>query len=234
MKVPQPEAQISNRHTRAKAIAFVFWLMVLGGYYGYIRQASLTLEESVSQIAVWLTDSFYGPLLFILLYVVGPLLFFPATILSLLGGFLFGPVGIAYTIIGSNASAMMAYSVGRYFGQGVLEHRMGFIEHYAQRIRENSFETILIMHLLFMPYELVNYAGGFFQIQWKAFLMATALGSLPATISIVLMGASFGSLEELMVGEIHLNPGMLGTSIFLISAGIALSQYLKKREVARK
>lgn len=147
---------------------------------------------------------------------------------------MFGPIGILFTIIGSNASAMIAYSVGRYLGQGVLDHRMGVLQNYTQRIRENSFETILIMHLLFMPYELVNYAGGFLQIHWKAFLAATALGSLPATISIVLLGASFGSLEELLAGEVHLNPVMLGASILLIGMGIAISQVLKKRETTRK
>ena len=140
-------------------------------------------------------------------------------------------MGILYTIIGSNASAMVAYSIGRYFGKGVFEENdAGIMQRYAQRMRQNSFQTVLIMHLIFLPYELVNYAGGFLQIDWKAFLAGTALGSVIATISIVLLGSSFGSIDELFAGDVHLNPITLGSSVFLIGLSIALSRYIKKRE----
>lgn len=222
-----------SRQNRAKLAALLFWLALIAGYYAIIQRNNLTMEEGIHHLANWLTGNFWGPLLFIALYVVGPLLFFPATILSLLGGFVFGPVGIFYTVVGSNASAMMAYSIGRYFGHGILEHtdKAGIIQRYTQRIRENSFETVLIMHLIFLPYELVNYTCGFLQIGWKPFLAGTAFGSIIATISIVMLGASFGSVEQLVEGEIQLNPAMLMTSILLIGLSITLSRYIKKREL---
>jgi uncharacterized membrane protein YdjX (TVP38/TMEM64 family) len=221
-----------SRQNKAKLAALLFWLALIAGYYAIIRRNNLTMEDSIHHLANWLTGSMWGPLFFIALYVVGPLLFFPATILSLLGGFVFGPVGILYTVVGSNASAMMAYSIGRYFGHGVLDHtdKTGVIQRYTQRIRENSFETVLIMHLIFLPYELVNYTCGFLQIGWKPFLAGTAFGSIIATISIVTLGASFGSVEQLVEGEIHLNPEMLITSVLLIGLSITLSRYIKKRE----
>ena len=166
------------------------------------------------------------------IYALRPLFFFPATILTLLGGFLFGPIGIIYTIIGSNSSAMVAYGVGRYFGRGVLEDEdeNGFVQRYAQRMRDNSFETILIMRLIFLPYDLVNYAAGFLRINWKAFLAATAIGSVPGTVSFVLLGASFGTLDELLAGEISLNPITLISSVVIIGLSLALSRYVRRRE----
>lgn len=221
-----------SRQNKTKLAALLFWLALIAGYYAIIRRSSLTMEDGIHHLANWLTGSFWGPLFFIALYIVGPLLFFPATILSLLGGFVFGPVGIFYTVVGSNASAMMAYSIGRYFGHGVLEHtdKTGAIQRYTRRIRENSLETVLIMHLIFLPYELVNYTCGFLQIGWKPFLAGTAFGSIIATISIVTLGASFGSVKQLVEGEVHLNPKMLITSVLLISLSITLSRYIKKRE----
>jgi membrane protein DedA with SNARE-associated domain len=68
------------------------------------------------------------------------------------------------------------------------------------------------------------------QIGWKPFLAGTAFGSIIATISIVTLGASFGSVEQLVEGEIHLNPEMLITSVLLIGLSITLSRYIKKRE----
>lgn len=232
VEMKRPSLAPLSHQNKAKLAALLFWVAVVSGYYTYVQRHNLTLEESVYNLSAGITNSLLGPLFFILLYVVGPLLFFPATILSLLGGFVFGPAGIIYTIIGSNASAMVAYGIGRYFGRGILDHpgKTGVFERYTRRIRDNSFETVLIMHLIFLPYELVNYTCGFLQIGWKPFLAGTALGSVVATISIVMLGASFGSAAELVAGDIHLNPTMLFTSFLLIAFSITLSRIIKRRE----
>lgn len=216
----------------SKLVAFVFWITVAGSYYWYYRQNDLTLADSVSQIADLLANSVYGPLLYMVLYAIRPLIFFPATVLTLLGGFLFGPVGVLYTILGSNASAMVAFGVGGYFGKGILEENdnASAVQRYMQRMRENSFETVLIMRLIFLPYDLVNYAAGFLKINWKAFLAATAIGSVPGTVSFVLLGASFGTLNELLTGQIRLNPVTAVASVLIIGVSIVLSRLIKRRE----
>lgn len=216
-----------------KLAALLFWLALLISYWVYTRQNDLTIRESIRQVAAWLTGGWYGPVLYIVIYALRPLLFFPATLVSILSGFLFGPVwGVVYTVLGSNSSAMLAYGVGRYFGQGVLdvEKSSGLIQKYAQRLRENSFEAVLIMRLIFLPYDLVHYVAGFLKIDWKAFLLATIIGTIPGTISIVLIGASFGTMDELLAGEINLNPVALGVSVVLIGVSIAISRFLKRRE----
>lgn len=225
---PQP---FLKQHA-AKLIALSFWLVLLAAYWLYSRQNHLTVNESIRQLANLLTGR-YGPLLYILLYALRPLLFFPASLLSLLSGFLFGPVlGVVYTVLGSNTSAMLAYSVGRYLGQGVLDNQenSGLIQRYATRLRNNSFETILIMRLIFLPYDLVHYVAGFLKIDWRAFLLATIIGSIPGTISIVLLGSSFGTLDALLSGQIKLNPVALAISVLLVVVSIAISRSLKKKE----
>lgn len=216
-----------------KTAAFLFWLLVLAGYWLYAQQTGLTLSGSLRQLAELLTGSWYGPVIYMGLYALRPLLFFPATLLTLLSGFLFGPVwGVVWTVLGSNASAMVAYGIGRYFGQGVLDNQQtgGLIQQYAQRMRDNSFEAVLIMRLIFLPYDLVHYIAGFLKIDWKAFLLATIIGTIPGTISFVLFGASFGTLDALLAGEIKLNPTALALSIALIVVSIGISRYLKRRE----
>lgn len=228
---PTTAPTFRQRHG-AKAIALFFWLAVVGGYYWYTRRNGLTFGDSITQVAELMAGSLYGPLIFIVLYTIRPLIFFPATIITLLGGFLFGPLGILYTIVGSNASALVAYGAGSYLGRGVLDDpdNAGLIQRYTRRMRDNSFETVLIMRLLFLPYDLVNYAAGFLKIDWKAFLAATAIGSVPGTISFVLLGASFGTLAELLTGDVQLRPGTVIASVLLIGVSIALSRAVKKRE----
>jgi uncharacterized membrane protein YdjX (TVP38/TMEM64 family) len=231
----RPFPQVLSHRNRLKLAVLTLWLLTLAVYVSLLRYNDLSLKDSVHLISTWLVESHLGPLFFILLYVFGPLLFVPATILSLLGGFLFGPIGILYTIIGSNASAMVAYTIGRFFGKGVLEgNGRSIIRRYAHRMRQNSFQTILIMHLIFLPYELVNYSGGFLQIGWKPFLAGTALGSVVATISVVMLGTSFGTIEELLAGDVTVHPVTLLTSLLLITSSIALSRFLQKRESGRE
>lgn len=231
----KPDSSFLSRHGQ-KLAALTFWLLLLGAYWYYVESNDLTLADSVENIAVLLTTSAFGPLLYIILYWLRPLIFFPATILTVLGGFLFGPIGIIYTIIGANGSAMVAFTVGYFFGQGVLkdnEDSEGFIQKYTTRMRENSFETVLLMRLIFLPYDLVNYSAGFLRIKWLPFLLATAIGSLPGTISFVLLGASFGTLDEMLAGELKVNPPVLVSSIALIVVSIGFSQLLKRREAAK-
>lgn len=226
------KASFFSRHGQ-KLIALLFWVLIFGSYLWYVQSNDLTVEESMVQVAVLLTTSAFGALLYILIYALRALILFPATVLTVLGGFLFGPFwGVIFTIIGANLSAMVAYIVGRFFGKGLLSSKegSGLAQKYAERIRKNSFESVLIMRLIFLPYDLVNYLSGFLRIDWKAFLLATIIGSLPGTISFVLLGSSFGTLEELLNGEISLNPTALIASVVLILVSIALSQFLKRRE----
>ena len=214
-----------------KVAALAIWLLVIGGYLWYTQTNNLSPLAAVKNLVGSIQSSVYGPLFYILLYALRPLIFFPASLLTLAGGFLFGPVwGVLYTIVASNASAMVAYLVGRYFGQGLLDadQSSGIIQRYARRMRNNSFETVLIMRLILLPYDLVNYLGGFLRIDWKAFLLATALGSIPGTISIVLFGASFE--DNFGEGLPSFNPWSLVFSVGLLLVSLGLSRYFKRQE----
>ena len=226
---PTP-APFLRRHATTLTALF-FWVTVVGGWWWYSSANNLTIADSVRALNALLTGSLIGPLIYVLIYALRPLIFFPATLLTVLSGFVFGPLGILYTIVGANSSAMVAYGVGAFFGKDVVaEDDAGLLQRYATRLRNNSFETVLLLRLLFLPYDLVNYASGFFKIDWKAFLLATAIGSVPGTISFVLLGMSFGTLEELLGGELALNPWALVLSVVLIGGSILLSRILRRRE----
>ena len=167
----------------------------------------------------------------------GRLTLFSSVLLTLAGGFLFGPVwGVIYTVIGANLSATVAFFVGRYFGQGVLadETSSGWMQRYARRMRENGFETVLIMRFIFLPYDLVNYLAGFLRIGYWSFLLATMIGSIPGTIAFVLLGSSLSPAEitnMFLTGELprlDWRPLAISATLFVVS--IALSRYFKRRE----
>lgn len=217
------------RHWR-KLVALLFWLALLGGYAWYAWSRSMSPAEAATQLITILRGG-AGPFIYLAVYVLRPLVLFPATVLTVVGGIAFGPVlGVIYTVIGSNASALLAYGVGRFFGDDTLTQKSGLLTRYISRMRENSFITVMTMRFLFFPYDVVNYLAGFLRINWRAFLLATALGSIPGTLAFVLFGASFKG--DLANAEFTFDWRVFAASAVIFAISIAISRYFKRREAA--
>jgi uncharacterized membrane protein YdjX (TVP38/TMEM64 family) len=212
-----------------KALAVVFWLFVLF-WYGYrMHRSGLGPLEVVQEAGAFLVGTTWGPVIYIGLYTVRPLFLFSAALLTLAGGAFFGPVwGTIYTLLGSNLGASLAYLLGRLLGYDIVPEvssEKGLGRH-LKGMREKSFETVFLLRLMFVPYDLVNYAAGFLRIRFAPFLMATALGSLPGTLSFVLFGASSG-LDK---GAPAFDPRTLLAAVAIFLASLALSRQLKNKE----
>ncbi len=214
-----------------KIVVVVVWAIAIGAYLLYAQRAQLGPLEAVNQLVELLRTSAWGPLLYIIIYGLRPILLFSAALLTVAGGVLFGPIwGWLYATIGANLGAMLAYTIGRVLGKGVVdESKSGnAFEKYANRMRENAFSTVLTMRFLFLPYDLVNYMAGFLRIDWRAFLLASFLGSLPGSIAFILFGASLqGGVIE---GTPTLDPWTLAASVAIFVGSLVLSRVFKKRE----
>ena len=219
--------------TKTKRIIIaVTWVSAVVGWVLYQRSTGLGTVGSLQSFIDIASGAWWALLAFILVYSIRPLVLFPATLLTVAGGLLFGPVvGIAATIIGANASAMVAYWVARSFGfQGESDpDAEGLMRRWANKMRQDSFVTILLMRFAFLPYDFVNYAAGFLRIKPLPFLLATALGSLPGTVSFTLAGASITSLEDGVEG-IDTTVLIASGAIFIVS--LLVSQLVKRRNLA--
>jgi uncharacterized membrane protein YdjX (TVP38/TMEM64 family) len=231
---PASTEQSSKVQKGQKWVALAFWVLAFAAYQWYAWQHDLSPLDAVQRLIDFFSASSYGPLLFILIYALRPLLLFPATLLTIAAGFVFGPIlGVVLIVIGSNASALLAYVVGRFFGQGLLREGKagGIVQRYTTRLREHSFETVFLLRLLFAPYDLVNYLAGFLRIPWVPFIVATALGALPGTLAFTLFGAS---IERFDGGIPALNPRVLAASVALFLVSLALSRIIKRRSAAAR
>ncbi|MCX6045994.1 MAG: TVP38/TMEM64 family protein [Chloroflexi bacterium] len=213
-----------------RLIALAFWLALLIGYQWYATVNALSPLQVVQRLVAFMQTGFWGPLVYIALYAVRPLILFPSTVLTLAGGFVFGPIwGVLYTLVASNTSATIAYLIGRYFGQTLLKDdgSDSWIQRYARRMRAHSFDTVMVMRFIFLPYDAVSYLSGVLRIHYPPFILATALGSIPGTIAFVGFGAS---IEHFDGGLPALNPATLAFSVAIFIVSIALSRLFKKRE----
>jgi uncharacterized membrane protein YdjX (TVP38/TMEM64 family) len=83
------------------------------------------------------------------------------------------------------------------------------------------------MRLLFLPYDLVNVVAGGLRIRFLPFLAATALGSLPGTVSFVLLGASIDDLDDGVGG---IDPWALAAGVVVLVVSLLTARSLRRRE----
>lgn len=217
--------------TRERKLAGIAWLFVLAGYWWYTRVNNLSAVEMTRSVIGFLTGNSLGFFIYTLVYMIRPLFLFPATFVTMAAGYLYGPaLGITYAVIASNLSSLVAYLIGRYFGSTLIDQfcKLDLVNRYAQRLRKNSFETALIMRFLFLPYDLVSYFSGFLKINWRGFLLATILGSIPGTISFGLIGAALE--EDFAAPTQAINFNLLIASAGMFAISIELSRWFRARE----
>lgn len=210
------------------------WLVAFLIWRNYQTSNDLSTTEAGQRFIDAIDAAWWGLLAYLGVYLIRPIVLFPASILTIMGGVLFGPVvGVIAVVIAANTSAMIAFGIGRLLGKPpgaedeIGEGDESFVARWSTKLRENSFETVFIMRLIFLPYDLVNYVCGALRIKWTSFLLATALGSIPGTISFVLLGAS---LERIDMGLDGINPLAIVASVVIFVVSIVISRTIKKRQ----
>lgn len=212
-----------------KGLALCFWLLLLVAYGLVTYHYGWTPREVLQKVLEFLTSSVWGPFLFILLYTVRPLFLFSAALLSIGAGAVFGAFwGLLYSVIGANLGASLAYFIGRFFGKNVVQPESSDSKwgRYVHGMQNNSFETVFLLRLMFLPYDLVNYSAGFLKIRFWPFFWATLLGSMPGAISFVLFGASSGLSE----GTPSFDPKVFLASLAIFMVSVGISRKLKKEK----
>jgi len=212
-----------------KLVGLLFWASIIAGFFYYKTSNDLTFLEIAKSLGD-LEMSAWGPIAFIFIYAIRPLIFFPATLLTILAGVLFGPIfGVIYTVFGENLSANFAYWVGRFFG-GDVQLPEGIAKHLRSTAQENSFETVLIARFIYLPFDLTNFASGVLKVKWSSYFLATLIGIMPGLTTFVLLGASFDNLTDFDPSMIEFSPVTFGISAVLFVSSLILARYLKKRK----
>lgn len=194
------------------------------GFWIYVQQSGRSVSEILTEWLESLARSPYSVLLLLAVYVVRPLLFLPITLLTVFAGFLYGAVwGTVYATLATLLSCAVGYVVGYFLRGDKLQLQKGWLE----RLRERSFETILVSRLTFLPGDVVNYAAGFLKISFVSFLLATAIGGMPGLLVGVLAGAS---LETFSATGFRLNPWYIVASLVMLLASVLLWWWLRKRK----
>jgi len=193
----------------------------------------LLLLVGVIALTIWQTQTIdadalstfvndYGAwawLVFILLYAVGTVLFFPGTILTLAGGALFGPVaGTFYNLTGATIGAALAFVVSRYLAADWVEKKTGKrLQQLQDGVEKEGWRFVAFVRLVpLFPFNLLNYALGLTRIRFSHYLIASYIFMLPGAIAYTYLG--YAGKEAIGGGEGLVQKVLLALALLAIVA----------------
>jgi len=157
------------------------------------------LNHTISLIRSWgVAAPLMSLLLMIIQAIVAPL---PAMLVTAANGMIFGGFwGAVISWTGAMMGALTSFYIARLVGDVALgkvirnQRTVEFIRHAGEK---RGFYVILVSRLLpFISFDLISYMAGLSGIRPWAFIVATALGMLPATIIYTFIGHEIPVLEE--------------------------------------
>jgi uncharacterized membrane protein YdjX (TVP38/TMEM64 family) len=151
------------------------------------------VEAEIQAFGMW------GVAIAILLMVLHSFVPFPAELVAMANGMLYGPVfGTLITWTGAMLGAWLAFGLARRLGRPfvhamVSERHRAAIDRWAER--QGGGVLLFSRFVPVISFNLINYAAGLTAISWWTFTWATGLGILPLTCLMVLMGDRLWSGE---------------------------------------
>lgn len=219
-----------RRHT-TQLIAVIFWVGLLIVVNRYMSVNDLTFAELAQQLNDVLTGTWYGPLIYIGVYLLRPLILFPASLLTILAGSIFGlAAGFVYALIAGTLSAGLPYALGRWFASDddPVEEADNRIQQFTGMMRRHPFQAVLTMRLLYLPYDVVSIVAGNLKLPFIAFALATAIGNIGGTFAYVGVGASVEG--DITAGQVSLNPAIIALSALILVVSLGISRVMQRRQ----
>ncbi len=161
---------------------------------------------------------------FMLTYTVSAALSLPiATLLTILGGYMFGQLlGTVYVVTSATAGACIVFSLAKTaLGSSLRARAGGKIKIMEPGFRKNALFYMLFLRLIPMfPFFIVNIVPALLGVNLRTYVLGTFIGIIPGTFIFVTAGASLGLIfnsEDTLIIDDILTPNSV---ILLCSIGI--------------
>jgi uncharacterized membrane protein YdjX (TVP38/TMEM64 family) len=210
----------SNKSDIMKVVGLIIFIMVgafLSYHYELHNRFSFEyIKDFIASMGVW------APVIYMFLYSVTSIIFFPAWLLSTASGAIWGVwLGTVYTVVGATLSATVPFMLARYLGRSFVMKRMqgSKIDICDKFISKNGFTSVFIMRLIpLFPWDMVNYASGICGVRFREYFLATAIGIIPGSFTYNLIGSAIGQPRD------NMKIALVFAVVIVMTAGIAIAK----------
>lgn len=155
----------------------------------------MTLSQDLVRVRAWV-EQFgpWGPVLFVLLYVLAVVLLVPGSVLALAAGLAYGAWGLPLALTAATTGAGLSFLIGRYIAQKqvrLLSRRRPLLRAVECAVSEGGWRIVGLVRLSpLLPFSLLNYFFGVTRIPFRHYLLATFFGIIPGTSVNVFVAAA--------------------------------------------
>lgn len=217
-----------NKHYIIFFIFLIFLVLIYkSSYYQYFKDPN----NIRSYILGFGKGAFLAYLIIHIIQVV--LFFIPGEIVEIAGGYIFGvALGSLLSTIGIIIGSYISYTIGRYFGVGLLKNKISKKDIYffkdnfgSTRIKLGVFIVYLIPG---MPKDVLAYVAGIWKVNKKDFMVYSTLGRIPC----IIISSFFG--ERLGIGDIRLLILISVTMVVLFLFGLIKGDNIIRKITMKK
>lgn len=171
-----------------------------------------------AELEGWVKDSgSAGPIVFMLIYVIGTVFFLPGAVLTLAGGALFGPIyGAFYNLTAATIGAMISFIAARYLAHDWVEKKAGGrMKQLKQGVEGEGWKFVAFVRLVpLFPFNVLNYALGLTKIKFSHYSIATYVFMLPGAVAYTYLG--YVGREAVAGGDALIQKVMMALALLAI------------------
>ncbi|MGM0369961.1 MAG: TVP38/TMEM64 family protein [Bacillota bacterium] len=187
----------SNKGNWGKIIGFV---VIVAAVFLFVKQMGYMEYFKDPQEIKAVIDGlgFWGPLVFIGLWILSAVFLLPGGALGLVGGALFGPwLGTFYTIFGATIGAAAAFLAGKYVARDMVK---GMVENNPKLqkidkgVEKDGWRFLMLTRLVpIFPYNVQNYVYSLTAVDLFTYTWTTFVFMLPGSLAFSFAGGAITS-----------------------------------------
>ena len=223
------DARGSARTSALSTAAIVGVVAALIAVWRITPLADWAQPETLASVARSLRDDPAAPAWVMIAYVIGRALMLPVNVMILATALTFPPLpSFEYSLLGSVASGVVTYAIGRAVGRGTVERFGGVrVQRWNRDLARHGVLAVAALRLLpIAPYGAVNLMAGASAVGLRQYTLGTALGMAPGILALTVFGRQLGAVVARPEAR---GFGWLGAlAIGLGGAAIALRRMARK------
>jgi uncharacterized membrane protein YdjX (TVP38/TMEM64 family) len=204
-------------------IGILIVVIVLARVFG-VGERLGALRDWIESLGGW------GPLVFVLLYIIAVVAALPGSALTVAAGALFGSVvGVILVSIASTVGASLCFLIARYFARDAVARSLSTKEKFRRLdhlTEEHGAMIVALTRLVpIFPFNLLNYGFGLTKVRFWTYVFWSWLCMIPGTILYVVGADAFTK----GIAEGRVPWGLIGG---VVAAGIVLAvliRYARRR-----
>ncbi len=206
-----------------KTLVLLLYLLVLLSFYLLSYVKGFNVNDYLSRLNQ-LKGHPQVVVLYLLIYSVAPSLFISSLALTMVAGFLWGPLlGTLIAVTGATLGASVSFLLARYLFYHSVAQRFGrvYLKTFWERIEREGWKFVAFLRLFpLFPYPVINFLLGLTPIRFPVYVITSFIFMLPGGFIYTFLGYS---LVELL----KQNPWCLGLAILLL---VGFSLAIKRAE----